>query len=49
MNYLKYLYLLIFIGVLTNIAHAYADDNIYTWRAANGTLVFLQTVPIFYQ
>ncbi len=49
MNYLKYLYLLIFIGMLTNIAYAYADDNIYTWRAANGKVVFLQTVPIFDQ
>ncbi|MDE5000893.1 DUF4124 domain-containing protein, partial [Francisella tularensis subsp. holarctica] len=37
MSYLKRLYLLIFIASLANTAYANEDDNIYTWRATNGT------------
>ncbi len=40
MSYLKRLYLLIFIAALANTAYANEDDNIYTWRATNGTVVF---------
>ncbi|MBK2357219.1 DUF4124 domain-containing protein [Francisella hispaniensis] len=49
MNYPRCLYLLIFIVVTANIAYANEDDNVYTWRAANGTVVFSQTAPIFDQ
>ncbi|APD50995.1 DUF4124 domain-containing protein [Francisella hispaniensis] len=49
MNYPRCLYLLIFIVVAANIAYANEDDNVYTWRATNGTVVFSQTAPIFDQ
>ncbi|AEE26882.1 DUF4124 domain-containing protein [Francisella hispaniensis] len=49
MNYSRCLYLLIFIVVAANIAYANEDDNVYTWRATNGTVVFSQTAPIFDQ
>ncbi|MDE4988288.1 DUF4124 domain-containing protein, partial [Francisella tularensis subsp. holarctica] len=49
MSYLKSLYLLIFIAALANTAYANEDDNLYTWSATNGTVVFSQTSPIFDQ
>ncbi|AJI45351.1 DUF4124 domain-containing protein [Francisella tularensis subsp. novicida] len=49
MSYLKRLYLLTFIAALANTAYANEDDNVYTWRATNGTVVFSQTAPIFDQ
>ena len=37
----------IFSLIITLVSTGFAQDNIYTWRAPNGNMVFSQTTPIF--
>ncbi|BCD89941.1 hypothetical protein fh0823_00800 [Francisella halioticida] len=48
MNYLKAIPALILVNLLI-ISTSYADGTIYTWKAKDGSTVFLQTAPIFEQ
>ena len=46
---MKYLKILTIIpsSLIILTSAGYAQDNIYTWRSANGSVVFSQTAPIF--
>jgi len=46
---MKHLKDIIFIFAMSSLISSSfaADDNIYTWRSANGTINFLQSAPIF--
>ncbi|AJI52929.1 DUF4124 domain-containing protein [Francisella philomiragia] len=49
MIYLKYMYKILLLSIITNVLYANQDDNVYTWRDSKGNVVFSQTAPIFDQ
>lgn len=47
MEYLKNI-IVLSVAIITNaVCFADENDNIYTWRSGNGTVVFSQTAPVF--
>ena len=49
MIYLKYIYKILLLSIVTNVLYANQDDNVYTWRDSRGNVVFSQTAPMFDQ